>query len=210
MQETIPVQLTIQELIDPARITEEEIATLPLSRQDRIRRMKHEQSKSGLFTAGILLRDILGVRQDEDLFFTEKEKPYLKSKSCFFSLSHNSHYVVLATAPVEIGVDVEELQEFKEPMQRRVFTEEERRFIVPDPIHRCVFLWTRLEAALKLSGEGIGGIDSRTFSLLEDTPSCCFCSLEYSNSIISVACTSKMSLHLTTGDGFLSSSPAYR
>lgn len=190
------VELYIREIIKAERITEEEIATLPALRQKRIRSVKHDQVKAELFTSGILLRDILGVSKDEDLFFSELGKPFLRSGKCFFSLSHDENYAVLATAPVPVGADVEEKKELSEPLRKRVFTEEERAVLDEDPVRNGIVLWTRLEAALKLSGEGVAGLDHRTFSLLEDGGSRHFLSLDHGSSVISIACGERFELRM--------------
>ena len=188
MAEKIRIELHIKKIIPPDGITEEELETLPENRQKRIRSVKHAPSKAELFTAGILLRDVLGVTKDGQLRFSEKGKPYLASGECFFSLSHDELYAVLAVAPVEIGVDIEEKKtELIEPLRRRVFTPKEQAFLEQDPERNGAFLWTRLEAALKLSGEGIAGLDHREFSLLEDQKNCTFETVNYEDSVISVA-----------------------
>lgn len=193
---THTVDLYIRKVAKPEQITEEAIAAFPAGRQQRIRSVKHEPTRAELFTAGLLLREVLGVSKDEDLVFSGNGKPYLSSGECFFSLSHDDQYAVLATAPVEIGVDIEEKKELMEVVRRRVFTEEERSFLSSEPERNAVVLWTRLEAALKLSGEGIAGLDHRTFSLLEDSESCRFRTIDHEGSFISVACREDFEIRL--------------
>ena len=164
-----------------------EAETLPAYRRERLNASVSEHAAASNYAAGIMLRDILGVREDGDVTFSASGKPYLASGSAFFSLSHDGEHVVLAVGNSELGVDAETPRELRKAVRKRVFTEEERRYCEGDDM-KAVSLWTRLEAALKLTGEGIRGIYKREFSLLEDNSGIFFSTEEYDGSVISVAC----------------------
>ena len=181
------IKVYVCDIPDISRIDMSEVDTFPEYRQQRILSAGSERARAANYAAGLMLRDILKVRCDADISFSGKGKPYLASGSQFFSLSHDDQHVVLAVGDCETGVDTEVFRKIKEPVRKRVFTEEEMAYC-GDDIKKGVWLWTRLEAALKLSGDGIGGIDKRSFSLLEDCEGLYIDTFEKDGSVISVAC----------------------
>ncbi len=160
--------------------------TLPESRRIKISSAASERVAASNLAAGLMLRDILSVREDDDIVFAERGKPYLKNGREFFSLSHDAHQTVLAVGDIEVGVDTEALREIKGSVKEMVFTEEERRYC-GDDIRKSTRLWTRLEAGLKLTGEGIGGIKKREFPLTGEGD-IRFATIERGRSFVSIAC----------------------
>ena len=182
------IRIYVKKVPDPACIDPQTVREFPTGRRDFILRAAKKPAAES-YAAGLLLADILNVREDSDLRIDpEGGKPYLADDSCMFSLSHTAAIAVLAVSPVGIGVDTEPIRPLTGSLIRKVFTEEERRFIEKDPGRNAVLLWTRLEALLKLSGEGIPGIDTRTVSLLDPGEGIHFQTLEYDGSMISTAC----------------------
>lgn len=187
------IRLYIKEIPDPSRIDPEIVRCFPSERRDFILRAA-EKPAAESYAAGLLLRDVLNVTGDSDLRITENGKPYLADGSRFFSLSHSPSVAVLAVSPVEIGVDTEPVRPLTDSLIRKVFTEDEKRFIEKDPLKNPVVLWTRLEAMLKLSGEGIPGIDNRTAPLLSSGNGLYYHSIEYGDSFITTACGTALPL----------------
>ena len=181
------IKVYVCDIPDISEIDMSEVGTFPEYRQQRILSAGSERAKAVNYAAGLMLRDILKVRCDADISFAGKGKPYLAAGRPFFSLSHDDLHVVLAVGDCETGADTEVLRKIKEPVRKRVFTEEEMAYC-GDDIKKGVWLWTRLEASLKLSGDGIGGIDKRSFSLLEDREGLYIDTFEKDGSVISVAC----------------------
>jgi 4'-phosphopantetheinyl transferase len=100
---------------------------------------------------------------------TFAKHPYLH-----FNISHSQNLVVLLFAPVQCGVDCESYQrkiEFR-PILKRFFNQNERKSFDADLSNdrSKVFFrgWTRKEAWLKNTGEGIGGLSSCEISFSEN------------------------------------------
>jgi 4'-phosphopantetheinyl transferase len=77
-----------------------------------------------------------------------------------FSLSHSGSAVAVAAADAPVGVDLEAVQPLPAAkLAARFFAEDERRLVASaaDPPATFVRLWTRKEALLKATGEGIAG-----------------------------------------------------
>ncbi len=201
------IRIYIKKIPDRSEVDRAEVRSFPASRRDNILRLleKADAGKTACgrtaaeaYAAGILLRDVLNIRKNEDLRIPENEKPYMADGSCFFSLSHSTSFAVLAVSPVEIGADTEPVRPLTDSLMRKVFTEEERQFAQKDPEKKPVLLWTRLEALLKLSGEGISGIDKRTKSLLSSGEQIYFNSFEYEDSFISTSCERDLPVRFMT------------
>ena len=128
---------------------------LPEYRREKIGRYRFEKDKLRSLIAGLLIRRAIG---DRPLSFGEHEKPYVRDGSLYFSVSHSGDIVAIAVDDKEIGMDVEELpaedrlkiaDRFYHPREREVVhaAEEEARAFCR--------IWTRKEAYLKMTGEGI-------------------------------------------------------
>ena len=163
-----------------------------LSERRRFLERAPKEAASGSYAAGILLRDVLKIRNDEDLFRTSSGKPVLSDHTACFSLSHSRSFAVLAVCPVKIGVDTEDIRPLRPSLIDRVFTEEERAFLEKDPEQNGMILWTRLEAALKYSGKGLGGIRESRGPLLSGTGPLYFHTKRIGSSFISTACASDL------------------
>lgn len=77
-----------------------------------------------------------------------------------FSLSHSGRAVAVAAAHEPVGVDLEAVRPLAaEDLAARFFGDDERRLVAgaADPPAAFVRLWTRKEALLKATGEGITG-----------------------------------------------------
>ena len=148
-----------------------EAAALPLLTSERraeAERIKPEQERLHCIVAGLLLRHVLGVTSDGQLRRNEYGRPELAGEGPCFNLSHGGGRVVLAVCSVPVGVDIE-------PVGEKLPIAIPRRFLRPDELawlgekptpERFVWLWTRLESALKADGRGFG-LEQRNFSVLE-------------------------------------------
>ena len=84
-------------------------------------------------------------------------KPYLAECDLHFSLSHSGSWAACALSDTEIGLDIQKLSEPREALLKRVFTEEERRYLMTSAEKRVAFarLWALKESYVKATGEGI-------------------------------------------------------
>jgi 4'-phosphopantetheinyl transferase len=92
----------------------------------------------------------------------DNKKPYLVSKDGYplhYNLSHSGDWIVLAIATSQVGTDVEFIDEafkFQEILPDN-FSKEEAAYInQEDSTERFFTLWTRKEAILKATGQGLG------------------------------------------------------
>ena len=87
-------------------------------------------------------------------------KPYLPAfPQLHFNIAHSGQYILMAFSGSAVGVDLEEvksLQNFKDVMQDQ-FSNEESIFVnrSNNPLSSFYKLWTRKEALLKASGNGV-------------------------------------------------------
>ncbi len=92
------------------------------------------------------------------------EKPYFKDYPFVrFSVSHSGSLVVVAMAETEVGIDVEEIKE--KPYGRII----ERNFTAGEAaevkdLESFLKVWTKKEAYLKLTGDGLSGLRSSDVS----------------------------------------------
>jgi 4'-phosphopantetheinyl transferase len=128
------------------------------------------------------LRDILGRRLGVApgalrFSISEHGKPALKSSvgPFHFNLTHSEDLAALATAPLELGVDIEFIRPLKEDVAERFFSKREIAALAALPaedqltgFYRC---WTRKEAIVKAIGEGLShALDSFDVSVAAGQP----------------------------------------
>lgn len=88
-----------------------------------------------------------------DFLLTNENKPYLPGVE--FNISHSGNYVTIAISNKPIGIDVEMVKNHfdHDELARACFTLNERKLI--SNLHDFYIFWTRKEAILKASGEGL-------------------------------------------------------
>lgn len=163
--ETVRLRLADIDLL--AGREQEALALLPEGRRAQAMRIRPAQDRLHCIAAGLLLRHCLGVSRDEDLVCGAFGKPCLRADGPCFNLSHGGRYAVLALAGADVGVDVEPVKaQMPVTVPRRFLLEDERRWLEAEPTgERFVWLWTRLESALKADGRGLA-LEKRDFSVL--------------------------------------------
>jgi 4'-phosphopantetheinyl transferase len=162
-------------------------ATLSADERERAARFKFENLRHRFITGRGRLREILGRYLNTDpatleFAYCNHGKPSLASKGpgteIQFNLAHSSELALFAfTRAGEIGVDVERIRPVKdmEELVARFFSPRETglfREVAADDRPAAFFnLWTRKEAMLKATGEGIAGsLDSIEVTLLPGEP----------------------------------------
>lgn len=141
--------------------------TMPLSRRQRIDKMKFDVDRRLSLGAGVLLDNALnelGI-YDYEFVYTENGKPYLKdySDKIKFSLSHSKDMVMCVlvydengNAP-EVGCDIEFIKPINLKIAKRFFSEDEYSEIIESDDKDSAFfrLWTKKESFLKVTGHGM-------------------------------------------------------
>ena len=101
---------------------------------------------------------------DGTLVYGENGRPYFCDRMCDFSITHTQNHVFCAIIegeePMRIGIDAEDLgrPDFSnlEEMVARWFGENEQAVFLKSPTKETFLrLWTRKEAYVKYTGEGI-------------------------------------------------------
>lgn len=87
-------------------------------------------------------------------------KPYFAGNPVYFSLSHTAGAVLCVLCSQPIGADIERLRPYSDRLVHRVLSPEEHRFWQASANKELTFfcLWTRKEAYLKWTGEGLYGL----------------------------------------------------
>ncbi|MEM9538622.1 MAG: 4'-phosphopantetheinyl transferase superfamily protein [Cyanobacteria bacterium P01_E01_bin.42] len=129
-----------------------------------------------------LLRLLLGHHLQRDpqslqFAYSAKGKPFLPDEAVQFNISHSGDFVLLGMSRDRaIGVDVEQIRPLPDALKlaQRFFCEaewEKIRSLPSNLTSRAFFTaWTRKEAFLKATGEGIVGLQDVEVSLLPDEP----------------------------------------
>ena len=142
---------------------EECIDLLPPKRKAKAERLINKNDAILSATAGLMMKRVLGIENDEALRFNEHGKPFLEHGP-FFSISHSRQFSVLAVSENEIGIDIEMHQSQNRRLMERCFTKEEQRF-ADLSTENFIKIWEAKEAVLKLLGTGFS-FAPRNFSVL--------------------------------------------
>lgn len=159
-------------------------------RRTQVMKFKHEQGRKLSASAYMLLckalREVYGIDEPPTFEYSEHGKPSIVGHpEIFFNLSHCRSVVACVVSSSPVGVDVEEVREFKESLARYVLNDEEYAMISssPQPDREFIRLWTMKESYLKLTGEGITR-DLKT--VLADTGKYDFYTHKVDNAILTV------------------------
>ena len=155
------------EFIDPRKYTDEQVdmllATLPQWRQKEALAFKHRQGRKECVLSYCLLSKMLGYKPNftPPLNPPKRGKPYIgpnHNPNVFFNISHCKNAVgCVVSEGGEVGIDAECLGRYKPQLAEYCMSDEELKQIseAPDPDAEFTLLWTKKEALLKYTGEGI-------------------------------------------------------
>ena len=120
---------------------------------------------------------------DGTLAYGENGRPYFEERTCDFSITHTQNHVFCAIIEGEesmrIGIDAEDLgrPDFSnlEEMAARWFGENEQVVFLASPTKETFLrLWTRKEAYVKYTGEGLKSLSKIDTVSLEADGEVCF------------------------------------
>lgn len=142
------------------------IGKLPEWRRQEAMRFKYENGKRECTMSYLLLCDMLneyfGISEQPRFAIGEHGKPTLvfcdKMQNIHFNLSHCKNAIACAISDDgEVGIDVECLGRYKLSLAEYCMSADEVQSIcnAADPDLEFTRLWTRKEALLKYTGEGI-------------------------------------------------------
>ena len=145
--------------------TEDIIKRLPQCALQSILSVKNPQGAHVKAVSALLkytmLSKMLSVGFDNISFgLMEKGKPYVSNfDNVHFNISHTKNACAGIFAPFEVGIDVEYMRPTDMSIAKRFFTEGEQKYIFGDEslsTSRFFEVWTKKEAFIKLTGEGLG------------------------------------------------------
>ena len=134
------------------------LARLPSWRREQALKFKHEQGQRECATAYLLLSEMLGFQPE--FLVGEHGKPYIappQGGKMFFNISHCKAAIACAVSDNEVGIDAERIGRYSERLARYCMSDDElaRILSADNPDAEFTVLWTKKEALLKLTGEGI-------------------------------------------------------
>ena len=133
-------------------------------RREKLLRLRSDSDRTQSILSELLLRKVAGDFLDikgEEISLAEAPsgKPYFPlSPKYHFSLSHTEGAVLVAVSDQPIGVDIEHYRFVEEAVFDRVLTPNERKAMLlhgSDVKASFLEIWTRKEAYLKWTGEGL-------------------------------------------------------
>lgn len=144
-------------------LLEQLMQQLPAWRRERALAFKHTEGRWQSAQSYLLLRQALreefGIDTDEPFAYGPHGKPYLPSfPHIHFNISHCRGVVMCAVALHEVGCDVECMdRKVTDSLMRHCLSGAEMESVVDAscPNERFLQLWTRKEAFVKMSGDGL-------------------------------------------------------
>jgi 4'-phosphopantetheinyl transferase len=143
-----------------AKIDDHYLSVLTAQELNKASRYRQESDRKQFIVARYLVRNILakiGLLPVAaiDFQYNEFNKPFVGGIE--FNISHSGDYVVIAISSQPIGIDVEVINyDFDyTSLIPTIFSEEETEYINQSKTIGFYTLWTRKEAILKATGEGL-------------------------------------------------------
>ncbi len=138
------------------------IETLPEQRRLKALSYKHLLGRRQCVLSYLLLckglKDVFSLDEMPTFDYGEHGKPYIPSRpDIHFSISHCKTAVACAVSTNPVGIDIETIRPLRESVMTYAMNEMEIHQILtaPSPDETFIELWTKKEALLKLTGEGI-------------------------------------------------------
>ena len=134
-----------------------------------------------------------------ELTYDDNGRPMLVGGGVDFNISHTANYVFCAIAPAKdaktlrVGLDAEEPKRMSTlrslALAERWFVGGERREFVREPsLNHFLEIWTRKEAFLKWTGEGLRGVKSADVTDVEKTRGVRFYDFSTDDVIVTLCC----------------------
>lgn len=165
--------LNVDFLKDKAIFKKEYNNVLPY-RKNKIDALQFEKDKILSLGAEILLQKACLVNnisyKEIEVILNEFGKPFIKNNPFFYSVSHSGSLVMLATAPIELGCDIEYMHDYDINLAKRFYTDDEYQNIIHSLNEKEEFFktWTKKESYVKSEGQGLK-IALNSFSSLKET-----------------------------------------
>lgn len=133
-------------------------------RMKKAERYLHEKDRLLCLGGGLLMINVLGLRDEKELRFGAYQKPAVPG-GLEFNLSHSGEWCLLAVSgDGPVGVDIEEPKESSLQVAGSVYTEAELHWMEEAPLERFHRLWTWKESVMKATGMGMS-LAPKTFEV---------------------------------------------
>lgn len=159
-------------------------------RREQALRFRHESGQRLSLGVYLLLMEGLkkeyGITEAPVFDYTEEGKPFIASRpDIHFNFSHSGTVALCAISDQPVGADVETNRKISSSLINYTMNESEQEQInaSPDPTMRFLYFWTRKEALLKLTGEGIR---NNVKNVLAEAEKYCFETVEKENYIYTI------------------------
>ena len=123
------------------------------ARMEKAGRFRFERDRLLCIGAGLLLRRVIGIRDESELRTGAYGKLSAPGYPAF-NLSHSGDWCVLVTDDDDIGVDLEKMDEKNLSVAPAVYTPGELAWMGEQPLERFHTLWTLKESLMKATGLG--------------------------------------------------------
>ncbi len=133
-------------------------------RMAKAQRFRFEKDRLLCVGAGILMREVVGIRNESELKtgeFGKLSAPGYPS----FNLSHSGEWCVLAMGSDDVGIDIERVDPAHLRVASSVYTDAELAWMNESPLERFFLLWTWKESVMKATGAGLS-LEPRSFEVL--------------------------------------------
>lgn len=138
------------------------LAEVSSQRRDQALKFRYESGRRLSLAAYLLLMDGLqkeyGIAEPPVFDYSSEGKPYIADHpDIHFSLSHSGNVALCALSDQPVGADVEVPRKISPSLIAYTMNDSEQEQInaSTNPTMKFLFFWTRKEALLKLTGEGI-------------------------------------------------------
>lgn len=164
---------------------------VPPEKRERILRQRVKQNADTMLVGAALASHLLFETfriplSRQYIVYDPYGKPYLRDyPDVHFNISHSGMYVACAVADRPVGIDVQMISEYKPNVADRVCSKAELAKIAAsdNPAAEFTKLWTRKEAYVKWTGEGIG----RIMSPVKQMEHVCLTTYSLNDAFLSVA-----------------------
>lgn len=138
------------------------LAEVSPQRREQALKFRHENGRRLSLAVYLLLKKGLqeeyGIAGNPVFGYSEEGKPFLLGQpDVHFSFSHSGNVALCALCDQPVGADVEVPRKISPSLITYTMNDDEQAQInaSPNPMMQFLFFWTRKEALLKLTGEGI-------------------------------------------------------
>ena len=138
------------------------LAEVSPQRREQALKFRHESGRRLSLAVYLLLkkglREEYGITDNPVFGYNPEGKPFLLDHpDIHFSFSHSGNVALCAISDQPVGADVEVPRKITSSLIHYTMNDDEQARISasPDPIMQFLYFWTRKEALLKLTAEGI-------------------------------------------------------